>query len=350
MSHICRPSAVHTTRAAARQRLPLPAPRSTVPVLLPALCVLLSGCEGPLSTLSPAGSGASKVATLFYVMITVAALVWLFVMALALYAAHKVPRSDSERTGRKLILFGGILLPVVLLGTLSWWSFGLTNELLEPGDGLVIDVTGERFWWRVHYETPSGPVISANEIRLPLGERVEFRLRTSDVIHSFWIPSLGGKMDMMPGTVNRLVLEAEREGTFRGACAEFCGLAHTLMEFDVIVMPRDAFYAWLGRRSGNAESPSTPLASRGRDLFLQNGCGACHRIAGTAADGRIGPDLTHVGSRRSVGAGTLPSGVGPIAGWIAHPAAVKEGVLMPPYPMLDADELVAIATYLDGLE
>src|SRR5690606_14332761 len=212
-------------------------------------------------------------------MITVAALVWLFVMALAVFAARVAPGENSERTGRKFIVFGGILLPVVLLGTLSWWSFGLTNELLEPGDGLVVDVTGERFWWRVHYETPSGPVISANEIRLPLGERVEFRLRTSDVIHSFWIPSLGGKMDMMPGTVNRLVLEAEREGTFRGACAEFCGLAHTLMEFDVIVMPRDAFYAWLGRRSGNAESPSTPLASRGRDLFLQNGCGACHRIA-----------------------------------------------------------------------
>ena len=314
------------------------------------LCLLLSGCEGPLSTLNPFGSGAARVATLFCVMISIAALVWLFVMALAFYAARSAPGEDSERTGRKFIVFGGILLPVVLLGALSWWSFGLTNELLEPGDGLIVDVTGERFWWRVQYETGSGPVISANEIRMPVGERVEFRVRSTDVIHSFWIPSLGGKMDMVPGAVNRLVLEANREGTFRGACAEFCGLAHTLMEFDVVVMAPDAFNEWLAQQAGNAASPSTSLASRGLDLFLRNGCGACHRIAGTAADGTVGPDLTHVGSRRSIAAGTLPSEVGPIAGWISHPAAVKTGVLMPPYPMLDPDELVAIATYLEGLE
>lgn len=328
----------------------IPAHRILKGTAVPGLCVLLSACEGPLSTLAPHGSGAARVASLFYAMITVAALVWLFVMALAVFAARVAPGENSERTGRKFILFGGILLPVVLLGTLSWWSFGLTNELLEPGDGLVVDVTGERFWWRVQYESESGPVISANEIRVPLGERVEFRLRSTDVIHSFWIPSLGGKMDMVPGTVNRLVLEAEREGTFRGACAEFCGLAHTLMEFDVVVMAPAAFDEWLAQQAGPAARPPTSLASRGLDLFLQNGCGACHRIAGTAADGRVGPDLTHLGSRRSIAAGTLPSEVGPIAGWISHPAAVKEGVLMPPYPMLDSDELVAIATYLESLE
>jgi cytochrome c oxidase subunit II len=327
-----------------------PAHRILKGTTFPGLCLLLSGCDGPFSTLDPSGSGATRVAALFYVMITVAALVWLFVMALAIYAARNSPDENSERTGRKFIVFGGILLPVVLLGTLSWWSFGLTNELLEPGDGLVIDVTGERFWWRVQYETEAGGVISANEIRMPAGERVEFRLRSSDVIHSFWIPTLGGKMDMVPGTVNRLVLEADREGTFHGACAEFCGLAHTLMEFDVVVMAPDAFDEWLAQKAGNAVRPSTSLASRGLELFMQNGCGACHRIAGTAADGRVGPDLTHVGSRRSIAAGTLPSDVGPIAGWISHPAAVKEGVLMPPYPMLDSDELVAIATYLESLE
>lgn len=327
-----------------------PAYRILKGTTFPGLCLLLSACEGPLSALDPSGSGAARVASLFYVMIAVAALVWLFVMALAIYAARKAPGENSERTGRKFIVFGGILLPVMLLGTLSWWSFGLTNELLEPGDGLVVDVTGERFWWRVQYETENGPVISANEIRVPLGERVEFRVRSTDVIHSFWIPSLGGKMDMVPGAVNRLVLVADREGTFRGACAEFCGLAHTLMEFDVVVMARDAFDTWLAQQAGNAARPSTSLASRGLELFLQNGCGACHRIAGTAADGRVGPDLTHVGSRRSIAAGTLPSDVGPIAGWISHPAAIKNGVLMPPYPMLDSDELVAIATYLEGLE
>jgi cytochrome c oxidase subunit II len=350
MSFVRRAPPVGAAAVTSRPPLPVPGQRFLLLSLVPALCLLVSGCEGPLSTLTPSGSGAARVATLFYVMITVAALVWLSVMALAIYAARKAPSRDSERIGRKLILFGGVLLPVVLLGTLSWWSFGLTNELLEPGDGLVVDVTGERFWWRVQYQTQSGPVLSANEIRMPLGERVEFRVRSTDVIHSFWIPSLGGKMDMVPGAVNRLVLEADREGTFRGACAEFCGLAHTLMEFDVVVMAPDAFDEWLTQQSRDAVRPSGSLEPRGLELFLQNGCGACHRIGGTAADGSVGPDLTHVGSRLSIAAGTLPSDVGPMAGWISHPAAIKNGVLMPPYPMLDSDELVAIATYLESLE
>lgn len=311
---------------------------------------LLSGCTGPFSTLSPSGSGATQVAGLFYVMITAAALVWLFVIGTAGYAARAEPGENSIRMGNRLIVFGGVLLPLFLLVPLSWWGFRQSNELFAPGDGLVVNVTGERFWWRVAYETPSGSVASANEIRMPVGERVEFRLQSADVIHSFWVPSLGGKIDMVPGSLNRLVLEAEREGTFRGACAEFCGLSHTLMEFDVVVMARDAFDRWLAREAAAALAPSTTLASRGQRLFLQNGCGACHRIGGTAADGTIGPDLTHVGSRQSIAAGTLPAEVGPIAGWISHPEAIKNGVLMPPYRMLDSDELVAIATYLESLE
>lgn len=355
MSRNRQTCAVRAAAGGAREGEPPLAPagcsRSFAPaVTLAALCLMMSGCDGPLSTLAPSGSGASRVATLFYVMTTVAALVWLFVIGIAIYAARKDPAEYSVRTGRKLILFGGVLLPAVLLGALSWWGFRLTSELLAPGDGVVVDVTGERFWWRVRYETGSGSVASANEIRMPLGERVEFRLRSTDVIHSFWIPSLGGKLDMIPGSVNRLVLEAEQEGTFRGACAEFCGLAHTLMEFDVVVMPRNSFDEWLAQQAGVARRPSTPLESRGHDLFMQNGCGACHRIAGTVANGTVGPDLTHVGSRLSIAAGTLPSDVGPMAEWISHPAAIKDGVLMPPYPMLDSDELVAIATYLESLE
>jgi cytochrome c oxidase subunit 2 len=312
---------------------------------------LVAGCEGHLSALSPAGSAASRIGSLFAVMVAAAALVWAFVMLAAIIAARSTPGDGSVRTGHRLIVAGGILLPLVLLGALSWSGFRQTNELLAAGDGLVIHVTGERWWWRVRYESPSAPeVIAANEIRLPLGERVEFKLASTDVIHSFWIPSLGGKMDMIPGRINRLVLDADREGIFRGACAEFCGLAHTLMEFDVVVMEPRAFDAWLTRQASEARAPSTPLAERGQDLFLQNGCGACHRIAGTAADGRIGPDLTHVGGRLSIAAGTLPTDIQPIAGWIAHADAVKSGALMPPYRMLGADELTAIATYLEGLE
>ena len=311
----------------------------------------LAGCEGHLSTLTPAGTSAGQTLILFRVMVAVALLVWLFVIGAALYAARQTPHDSSVRSGHRLILFGGVLLPLVLLGTLLFFGFRQANDLLAPGQGLVIHVTGERWWWRVRYAPPAAAaVISANEIRLPQGERVEFRLQSSDVIHSFWIPSLGGKIDMVPGRTNRLVLEATRTGRFRGACAEFCGLSHTLMEFDVVVMPASEFDTWLQHQARDAVAPANALAARGRDLFLQNGCGACHNIAGTAADGRIGPDLTHVGGRLSIAAGTLPTEIGPIAGWVSHAEGIKPGALMPKYAMLTADELVAIGTYLEGLE
>jgi cytochrome c oxidase subunit II len=311
----------------------------------------LSGCAGHLSTLTPAGTGAEQTLKLFWVMIAVAFLVWSFVIAAAIYAARRPPQPDSVRSGHRLIVFGGILLPLVLIGPLLYFGFKQTNELLAPGHGLVIHVTGERWWWRVRYESASGvEVVTANEIRIPQGQRVEFRLDSSDVIHSFWIPSLGGKIDMIPGRVNRLVLEASREGRFRGACAEFCGLSHTLMEFDVLVMAGPAFDEWLANAARDAGVPSSALAARGRDLFLRNGCGACHNITGTPANGLIGPDLTHVGSRLSIAAGTLPMEAGPIASWVAHAEAIKPGALMPRYSMLAADELAAIGTYLEGLE
>jgi len=312
---------------------------------------LLSACTGPLSTLDAAGSGAQRIAGLFIVMATVATAVWLFVAGAAVYAARKTPQDNGVRAGHKLIVFGGILLPLLLLGALSYSGLRQANELLEPGDGLVISVTGERWWWRVRYAAPSAPaVVSANEIRMPLGERVEFRLASTDVIHSFWIPSLGGKTDMIPGRLNRLVLEATREGRFRGACAEFCGLSHALMEFDVVVMSPGGFREWLEHQASDARAPSDRVATRGQQLFMQNGCGACHRIGGTSAEGRIGPDLTHVGGRHSIAAGTLPVEPDAIAAWISHPSAVKPGALMPPFSMLGADDLRAIGAYLEGLE
>ncbi|MEX2496682.1 MAG: cytochrome c oxidase subunit II [Woeseia sp.] len=325
--------------------------RSLLAASLLMIVAMLGACEGHSSALAPAGTAAAQVFRLFVVMVTVASAVWLFVIGAAFYAARKEPDGRSLRNGRRLMLFGGVVLPLILLGTLSWFGFRQTNALLAAGDGLVIHVTGERWWWRVRYQPDSGPaVISANEIRMPMGQRVEFRLESSDVIHSFWIPSLGGKIDMMPGRVNRLVLEATREGLFRGACAEFCGLSHTLMEFDVVVMPPAEFEAWLQHEASDALPPATALAERGRDLFLQNGCGACHRVSGTPATGAVGPDLTHVGRRLHIAAGALPMEIGAVAGWVSHPEAVKPGVLMPAYPMLQAEQLVAIGTWLTGLE
>lgn len=315
----------------------------------PALGFVVSGCEGPLSSLAPGGDAAAQVAQLFWLMAAAAGLVWLFVMAAALYAARTAP--GSARAGRRLIVFGGVLLPFVLLSVLAWAGMRQTSALLAPAQGLRIQVTGERWWWRVRYETPSGTVaVTANEVRLPQGERVAFELQATDVIHSFWIPSLGGKMDMIPGRTNRLVLEGSRPGRHLGACAEFCGLSHSLMDFEVVVMPPPEFAAWLSQQAAPAAAPRGPLAARGRELFLQNGCGACHNVTGTRATGTVGPDLTHLGSRSRIAAGSLPADVASLASWIAHPQDVKPGALMPGYPMLAADELAAIGTYLMGLE
>ena len=190
----------------------------------------------------------------------------------------------------------------------------------------------------------------ANEIRLPVGEPVEFELATRDVIHSFWIPSLGGKMDMIPGRTTRLRLEPTRTGVFRGTCAEFCGASHAYMSFAVVVMEKEEFAAWLAGQRAPARRGHEALAARGEALFQANGCGACHSVRGTSARGVIAPDLTHLGSRETLGAGVLPNEAAALERWIAHPSALKPGVRMPAFGMLPKDDLRALAAYLEALE
>src|SRR5690606_37438883 len=184
---------------------------------------------------------------------------------------------------------------------------------------LRVRVTGEQYWWRVEYQVSGdAPVTLANEVRLPVGEPVEFELLSPDVIHSFWIPALGGKIDMIPGRTNRLRLTPARVGEFRGVCAEFCGTAHAWMAFPVVVMEPVAFDAWLEHQRADA-APTAPAENirRGEALFLGTGCGACHTVRGTPADGVVGPDLTHVGSRLSLGAGVLKNEPEDFVRWIA---------------------------------
>jgi cytochrome c oxidase subunit 2 len=170
------------------------------------------------------------------------------------------------------------------------------------------------------------------------------------VIHSFWIPSLGGKVDMIPGRRTRLVLEPTRTGAFRGACAEFCGTSHALMAFSVVVLEEAAFEDWLAQEATAATAPGSPAAARGQELFLQVGCGACHTVRGTEADGTIGPDLTHLASRATLGAGTFPNTFDDLVRWIAHTEEVKPDVRMPSFGALPREHIEAIAAYLEGLE
>jgi cytochrome c oxidase subunit 2 len=213
-------------------------------------------------------------------------------------------------------------------------------------------VIGEQWWWRVHYLDEAGEIAaaSANEVRLPAGRPAEILLTTDDVIHSFWAPNLAGKLDMIPGRENRLVIEAARPGLYRGQCAEYCGGQHALMAFDVVVLEEADFSEWLAREAGPARSPEDPMLEAGRDAFMANGCGACHTIRGTAAAGVVGPDLTHVGSRHSIAAGTLPNDAAALAAWIGHAQAIKPGNRMPSFTFIPGDEQAAIAAYLKSLE
>lgn len=314
----------------------------------------LTGCSGVQSSLDPAGDGAQRIAEIFWWMAGGATAVWLLVGWLAWSAMRGRVAKHTERQARLYIIGGGAIFPTVVLAVLLTYGLGQMPPLLAPAPPgtLRVEVTGEQYWWRIRYRPADGsqPVVLANEIRLPVGEPAEFVLESRDVIHSFWIPALGGKMDMLPGRRTRLLLRPTRAGTFRGQCAEFCGTSHAHMAFAVVVSEKAVFDRWLAGQRRPAREPSDPLTVRGRDLFFSNGCSACHATRGTDARAAIGPDLTHVGGRLTLGAGTLPNDRAGFVRWIAATAQAKPGVLMPHFGMLPPDEIVALAAYLDSLQ
>jgi cytochrome c oxidase subunit II len=306
----------------------------------------------PQSALEPAGKQAEELATLFWWMTAGTALIWLVVIGLALYAVY-TPERKSLAGARRLIVIGGVVVPSVVLTALLFYALGLLPKFSAPSPpgSLRIEVRGEQYWWRVRY-LPEGraPIDLANEIRLPVGAPVELELESQDVIHSFWIPALGGKVDMIPGRRTRLALWPTRTGTFRGACAEYCGASHAFMSFAVVVQEPAEFARWLEQQAAPARPPAEPRARAGQDSLFANGCGACHRVRGTDADGVIGPDLTHVGSRLTLAAGMLDNHDAAFNRWVTHTKALKPGAHMPAFGMLPASELEALAAYLESLQ
>lgn len=314
--------------------------------------ILQIGCDGAQSSLAPAGKGAETIADLFWWMVIGTGIIWLAVIGLTYYSFRAVPASEY-RTASVFIIGGGALIPTAVLAVLLVYGLRLLLDMLAPAPpgSLKIAVTGEQWWWRVKYPSSTGESITlSNEIRLPVGKPVEFELDSADVIHSFWIPSLGGKVDMFPGRQTRLKLEPTRTGIFRGACAEYCGSSHALMTFYVVVTEQDEYTAWLKRQAESARSSEEPLAIRGSEVFRASGCGACHAVRGTAAKGSVGPDLTHVGSRLSLGAGILSNSRDDFQHWISQTERIKPEVHMPSFHMLSQEDQRALAAYLDSLE
>ncbi|MBD8679453.1 cytochrome c oxidase subunit II [Sphingomonas sp. CFBP 13720] len=310
----------------------------------------LSSCNRHQSALTVFGEEASTVRHLTIVMLIGAIVIAAGVAVLMVIAVRAPEGKLTLPKGMRLIGWLGGVIPTIVLLSLLLYSLPAMRPLPVANTDLRIAVQGEQFWWRVRYQ-PSGapPVVTANEIRVPVGRVVQFDLTAGDVIHSFWIPGLAGKMDMIPGRTNRLVVKATKAGRFRGVCTEFCGLSHALMAFEVVAMPPAAFDAWLAGQRRPA-APATAAANPGARVFAAQGCAGCHAIVGTDAQGVIGPDLTHVGSRAALGAGTVPMTRAALTRFIVNAPAVKPGSRMPAYPHLSPADADAIAAYLESLQ
>jgi cytochrome c oxidase subunit 2 len=321
-------------------------------LILAASTIALAGCSGVQSSLAPAGQEAERIAILYWWMAVPALIIWVAVIALAMYYARPHEPSASRTRDRWLIVGSGVVFPIIVLTVLLGYGLAMLPPLVAraPEGSLLVEVEGEQWWWRVRYIRSETDVVElANEIRLPVNEPVQFRLLSDNVIHSFWIPSLGGKVDMIPGRTTYLALNPTKVGTYAGACAEYCGTSHGFMRFMVEVMERPAFDEWLAQQARPAAPPVDAVASRGRELTAANGCGACHTIRGTAARGLMGPDLTHVASRLTLAAATLPTEPVAFTEWLQQPEQIKPGVHMPAFGMLAPADVEAIAAYMRGL-
>jgi cytochrome c oxidase subunit II len=302
------------------------------------------------SVLAPASEGARIIGDLTWALIIGAGALFLIVMVLLVRGAW----SDPAPVNRRLWLVGGgLVLPGVVLTVLLAQGLRIGSALSHPADlkGLEVEVIAHRWWWELRYRNPQGQgwVVLANELHLPLDCAAVLRFASTDVIHSFWVPALAGKVDVIPGRRSQLTIHASRPGRFRGQCAEYCGTQHANMGIEVVVESPQAFRAWLMNQAQPAIAPADALARRGQQVFLEAGCGACHTIRDISA-GALGPDLTHVAGRRSIAAATLRNGPQSLIAWIHDAQHLKPGNLMPSMPVFqDSEDTRALIAYLGSL-
>lgn len=320
------------------------------------LAVAPGGCTGIQSALDAHAKEAGAITWLIWVFTAVCAAIWLMVMlALAIGLLRRrrlgdAPLGAHYGAGRTRVIATATLLTGVTVIALSVLSYLTDKGLATPGPApLSVTLIGHQWWWEIRYDDPdpSRSFTTANELHLPVGVQVKLSLQSTDVIHSFWVPSLSGKEDLIPGWKNDISFTPQSPGLYRGQCAEFCGLQHAHMGLLVAVQPKAEFEAWYAAQVAPAAAPQAG-AQRGHDVFMSSGCILCHAIRGTRAGGRVGPDLTHVGSRMALAAETLPLSRDTLALWIANPQGVKPGANMPRVRLADAD-LDAVARYLESL-
>jgi cytochrome c oxidase subunit 2 len=319
-----------------------------------ATALAAGGCGGVQSALDPRGPAAHTLAELTWLMFFGATAIFLLVIALAAYAVYREPGKRRPVSSTAMIVAGGIVLPAIVLSALLVHGVGITGALRlgERREALEIRVTAHQFWWEVLYPgaRPGEFVATANEIRLPAGREVAVRLTSGDVIHSFWVPNLAGKIDVIPGRITRLVLQADRPGALRGQCAEFCGASHAHMALEVVALAQEDFDRWLARLRAPASTPDGAAVITGREAFVAQGCANCHAVRNLAPPQLIAPDLTHLASRAFLGAGALPNTREDRIAWLVDGERVKPGRAMPSYGHLDPATLAALADYLGSLE
>jgi len=331
-----------------------------------AALLVLAGCGGlqdQQTMMRPGGPMAARIEDLWWFIFVIALVVFVIVFALfsGAIATRRVrgqayPQIEHdpvvEQRHLRIVISATVLTVLVLFSILGYSVVvGKKMNSLVSKNPVSIQVIGHQWWWEVRYPNPQADltVTTANEIHLPVGMPVVLQTSSADVIHSFWAPNLQGKRDLIPGYSNAIWFKADREGTYRGQCAEFCGHEHAKMAFYVVAESQDKFYAWLDQQRKPAPDQPNEVLAHGRDVFVKSTCVMCHTVRGTDAGSRVGPDLTHLGSRISIAAGTLPNNPGSLGGWIADPQSIKPGVKMPPNP-LPAEDLQALVQWLQSLK
>lgn len=303
------------------------------------------------SVLHPAGPQAARIYDLWTLLLWVSVAVWILVMGFLVVALRRSKPSEERGLTRGVGIATGITV-FILLGLLlasAVTGRGLARYAFE--DPVSIEVIGNQWWWEVHYEEgrPDLAVTTANEIHLPVGRPIVLKTTSHDVIHSFWVPNLAGKIDSIPNHVNTIWFRADKPGTYRGQCAEFCGMQHANMALLVIAEAPAQFDAWLNNQRLAARAPANDVEKRGRDVFRGAPCVLCHSIRGTEAAGHVAPDLTHIGSRQSIAAGTRPNTKGNLGGWITDSQQIKPGNHMPPMN-LPSEDMEPLLAYLESLQ